>query len=192
MAPFTRWVGALFVTFTLHLHVYGQLPRYVQHHSHACLPPNDKFPFCNISLPVDQRVADLISRLSLSAKISNRYDLEVAGKELGLPTYNWNQEGLHGLGAQCFQANSSTPTRCPTIFAAPPALASSWNISLLFHIGDVIGTEARAYNNFGGNRGYQNRPVDLNVWLPNLNIARDPRWGRQVETYSEDPWMTGV
>lgn len=49
----------------------------------------------------------------------------------------------------------------------------------------------RAYNNFGGNRGYQNRPVDLNVWLPNVNIGRDPRWGRQVETYSECPWATG-
>jgi beta-glucosidase len=81
--------------------------------------------------------------------------------------------------------------RCPTIFAAPPSLASSFNTSLLLAVGDGISTEARAYNNFGGHRGYQNRPVDLQVWLPNINIARDARWGRQVETYSEDAWLTG-
>lgn len=168
-----------------------RLPRYPPHHSHACLPPADTFPFCNVSLPIPSRVADLISRLTLAQKIANRYDLEVANPALGLDQFNYNQEGLHGLGAICFRANASTPVRCPTVFAAPPSLASSFNASLLLAVGDGISTEARAYNNFGGNRGYANRPVDLQVWLPNVNIARDARWGRQVETYSEDAWLTG-
>ena len=141
------------------------LPRYPPHHSHACLPPNDGFPFCDTSLSVADRVQDLLSRMTLEQKVANRYDLEAPIPGLGLDSFNYNQEGLHGLGAQCFAANSSSGVRCPTVFAAPPTLASSWNLSLLRAVGDAISTEARAYNNFGGNRGYQNRPVDLQVWM---------------------------
>ena len=165
-----------------------RLPIYVPHHSHACIPPNNSLPFCDTSLSVPARVADLVSRLTLAQKIANRYDLEAANPALGLmDNFNYNQEGLHGLGAICFRANASAPVRCPTIFAAPPSLASSFNTTLLLHVGDGISTEARAYNNFGGNRGYAKRPVDLQVWLPNVNIARDARWGRQVETYCKQP-----
>ena len=171
----------------------AQLPRYPPQHSHACLAANASavFAFCDTSLPVQDRVLDLVSRLTLQQKVANRYDHEAANDALGLPDYNYNQEGLHGLGAQCFQATAASGVRCPTVFGAPPTLAASWNTTLLRDVGDAISTEARAYNNFGGNRGYQNRAVDLNVWLPSINIARDPRWGRQVETYSEDPWATG-
>lgn len=167
------------------------LPLYPPQHSHACISPNNEFPFCDTTLPIQDRVADLISRLTLEQKIANRYDREAAIPELGLPDYNYNQEGLHGLGAQCFAATDTSGVRCPTIFAAPPALAASWNRTLLLYVGDAISTEARAYNNNGGNRGYQNRPVDLNAWLPSVNENRDSRWGRAVETYSEDPWATG-
>lgn len=167
------------------------LPLFPAQHSHSCLPPNNQFPFCDITLPIQDRVADLISRLTLDQKIANRYDREIEIQELGLPDYNYNQEGLHGLGAQCFSATSTSGVRCPTIFAAPPSLAASWNRTLLLHVGDAISTEARGYNNNGGNRGYQNRPVDLNAWLPSVNLNRDSRWGRAVETYSEDPWATG-
>jgi len=111
--------------------------------------------------------------MTLQQKAANRYDLETEIPGLNFEPFNWNQEGLHGLGAQCFAINETSGIRCPTVFAAPPGLAASWNLSLLRDIGDAIGTEARAYNNFGGNRGYANRPVDLNVWLPNINIARD-------------------
>jgi len=71
------------------------LPRYPPQHSHACLPPNDatKFAFCDTTLPVQDRVQDLISRLSLAEKIANRYDLEPANDALGLPEFNYNQEG---------------------------------------------------------------------------------------------------
>jgi hypothetical protein len=163
----------------------AQLPRYPPQHSHACLAANASavFAFCDTTLPVQDRVQDLVARLSLAQKIANRYDHEAENDALGLPDYNYNQEGLHGLGAQCFAATASSGVRCPSVFAAPPTLASSWNISLLRDVGDAISTEARAYNNFGGNRGYQNRAVDLNVWLPSINIARDvsrllPRFSR--------------
>jgi hypothetical protein len=158
------------------------LPRYAPHHSHACVPPADTFPFCDITSPVQDRVADLISRMTLAQKIATRYDLEPVIPELFGSTdqYNVNQEGLHALGAQCFAATNTSGVRCPTIFAAPPTLASSWNKTLLRDVGDAISTEARAYNNFGGNRGYQNRATDTTIWLPSINIGRDPRWGRQV------------
>ena len=167
------------------------LPRYGQHHAHACLTPTNTFPFCDTSLDVQDRVADLLSRMSMSEKVADTYDLSQANAALGLDAFNYNQEGLHGLGAQCFAASATSGTRCPSVFAAPPTLGASWNRTLLKLVGDAISTEARAYNNFGGNRGYQNRPVDLQVWMPSINIARDPRWGRQVETYSEDPWAVG-
>lgn len=146
----------------------AQLPIYPPHHSHACVNPGPAagLPFCDTSLAVADRVADLVSRLTLAQKIANRYDLEAAVPSLGLDAFNYNQEGLHGLGAQCFAATSTSGVRCPTVFAAPPALAASWNVTLLRDVGDAISTEARAYNNFGGNRGYANRPVDLQASAP--------------------------
>ena len=171
----------------------SQLPLYPSHHSHACNDTaSQALPFCDITLSIADRVADLISRLTLEQKVANRYDLEAPVPALGLDSFNYNQEGLHGLGAQCFAATPTSGVRCPTIFAAPPGLGAAFNSSLLLYIGDAIGTEARAYNNFGGNRGYAKRPVDLQCWLPNLNLARDSRWGRQVETYSEDSAYNGV
>ena len=125
-------------------------PRYPSHHAHACLGANASFPFCDTTLAIEDRVADLISRLSLAEKVSMTYDRGVEVDSIGLPDYNFNQEGLHGLGAQCFSLTPGSVIRCPTIFAAPPALASSWNTSLLLAIGDTISTEMRAFNNFGG------------------------------------------
>ena len=89
---------------------------------------------------------------------NSRYFLAV-----GIETFNWNQEGLHGLGAHCLTFNGSTS--CPTIFPAPPTLGATFNRTLLHLAGDVISTEARVYNNYNGTRSYQNRNVDLNVWL---------------------------
>ena len=168
----------------------GSPPRYPTWHSHACVAPNNAFPFCDTSLPVADRAADLVSRLTLTQKIDNRYDRESEVTALGLPDYNYNTEGLHGLGAMCLTINNYT--RCATVFAAPPTIGAAFNVSLANAIGDAISTELRAMNNFGGNRDYQNRPLDLNIWLPNVNVARDPRYGRQVELFCEDPWAIGV
>lgn len=153
---------------TLGLSVVSAVP-----HGHACLPPYDTFPFCDTTKSIAARVQNLISLLDDSTKAGMLYDLSPAVASLGLTTFNWNQEGLHGLGAHCLTVGGVT--KCPTIFPAPPTLGASFNRSLLHAAGDVISTEARVYNNNGGTRSYQNRPVDLNVWLPNLNIGRDPR-----------------
>jgi beta-glucosidase len=140
----------------------------------ACVSPNNTVPFCDTSLDVPSRVADFLSRLTLDEKIANRYDREGPVPELGLiDTLSWNTEGLHGLGGICLTIGGTT--RCPTVFAAPPGLGASWNLTLLNSIGGAIGTELRAMNNNGGNRDYQNRPLDLNVWLPNINLQLDPR-----------------
>ena len=128
----------------------SSVPLYPAHHSHACVAPFDTFPFCDVTLATEDRVADLISRMALSDKTALTYDLGAAMPAIGVPTFNWNQEGLHGLGAICFELTPGAGVRCPTIFAAPPALAASFNTSLLEAIGDAISTELRAFNNNGG------------------------------------------
>ena len=136
-------------------------------HGHACIAPFDAFPFCDTAQPVASRVADLISRMDAPTRQGYFYDLSPAIPSLGISVFNWNQEGLHGLGAHCLVVNSVS--RCPTVFPAPPTLGATFNRSLLHAAGDVISTEARVYNNYNGTRSYQNRPVDLNVWLPNAS-----------------------
>jgi hypothetical protein len=88
-----------------------RLPLYPPHHSHACNAPTNSFPFCNTSLPIPARVADLISRLTLPQKIANRYDLEAANPALGLNVFNYNQEYV-------FKENQRAPKTRPT--NAPP------------------------------------------------------------------------
>ena len=91
-------------------------------------------------------------------------------------------------------------TRCPTVFPAPPGMGASFNLTLAHSMGVTIGDEARAMNNMHGCRarggggcgmGNGNWYIGLNVWVPNLNIYRDPRWGRNIEVPSEDPWHSG-
>ena len=82
-------------------------------------------------------------------------------------------------------------TRCPSIFAAPPLLGATFNDSVAANLGEVISDELRAYSNNNGIRDYQNRPVGPSAWGPSLNIYRDPRWGRNVEVPSEDPYHSG-
>jgi hypothetical protein len=138
-------------------------------------------------------------------------DGQPAIARVGLPTYSWNTEALHGLGAYCLGQ------QCPSIFPAPPTLGATWNASLMLAIGAAISDETRAFGNAGGTRHYDNRPICLNVWVPSLNLAvnpvRPPRgrwcagahtnahartllppqvWGRNVEVYGEDPWHAGV
>jgi hypothetical protein len=81
---------------------------------------------------------------------------------------------------------------CPTIFGAPPSLGASFNTSLMSLIGVAISDEVRAMNNVGGERTYDNRPVDLNLWLPSINLNVNPVWGRNIEVYGEDPLHAGL
>lgn len=88
-------------------------------------------------------------------------------------------QGLHGLGSQCLQG------RCPTIFSAPPTLGASFNSSLMAAVGVAIGDEVRAMNNANGTRQWSDRPVDLNLWLPSINMDINVQWGRNIEVYGE-------
>ncbi len=139
--------------------------------------------FRNPDLPVERRMNDLISRLTIEEKISQTMMASPEIKRLGIPRYDWWNEALHGV------ARNGTAT----VFPQAIGLAATWNPELHQRIADAISTEARAKNNEairisgGDTKRYQG----LTIWSPNINIFRDPRWGRGQETYGEDPFLTG-
>eukprot|EP00041_Stephanoeca_diplocostata_P027723 m.769002 g.769002 ORF g.769002 m.769002 type:complete len:798 (-) comp23234_c0_seq1:921-3314(-) len=152
--------------------------------------PAKSMPFCNHTLPTATRVANLISLMTQQELCSQTYDkMGLIAKVPSWQGYNWNTECLHGLGGICNTVNGTT--RCPSIFAAPPALGATFNLTVAHDLGRIISNEIRAYSNSHGHRGYQNRPIGVSAWGPNLNIYRDPRWGRNVEVPSEDPFHSG-
>jgi len=139
-------------------------------------------PFRDPDLPVEQRVEDLISRLTVQEKVPMLMMGNPAIPRLGIPEYFWWNEALHGV------ARNGTAT----VFPQAIALAATWNPTLHHKIADVISTEVRAKNNetiarTGGSTGIYE---GLTIWSPNINIFRDPRWGRGQETYGEDPFLT--
>ncbi|WP_068772999.1 glycoside hydrolase family 3 C-terminal domain-containing protein [Termitidicoccus mucosus] len=140
--------------------------------------------FRNPDLPVEQRVDDLISRLTVEEKISQLMMASAAIPRLEIPAYDWWNEALHGVGR-----NGTA-----TVYPQAIALAATWNPGLHFRVADSISTEARAKNNDllanSKNNGATKRYQGLTIWSPNINIFRDPRWGRGQETYGEDPLLT--
>src|SRR5215471_15577827 len=142
--------------------------------------PSPAPPYLDPSLPLDQRVNDLVSRLTLEEKISQMQDVAAAIPRLNIPAYNWWNEGLHGVA----RAGNAT------VFPQAIGLAATWDIDLVHRIADVISTEARAKYNDAIQHGNTGRYYGLTFWSPNINIFRDPRWGRGQETYGEDPFLT--
>jgi beta-glucosidase len=138
-------------------------------------------PYLDASLPLEQRVNDLVSRMTREEKISQMQDVAPAIPRLQIPAYNWWNEGLHGV------ARSGTAT----VFPQAIGLAATWDPNLLHTIADTISTEARAKYNDAAAHGNTGRYYGLTFWSPNINIFRDPRWGRGQETYGEDPFLTG-
>ncbi|MGB7845921.1 MAG: glycoside hydrolase family 3 C-terminal domain-containing protein [Candidatus Acidiferrum sp.] len=138
-------------------------------------------PYLDPSLPLDQRVTDLVSRLTLEEKIAQMQDVAPAIPRLNIPAYNWWNEGLHGV------ARSGTAT----VFPQAIGLAATWDTGLLHRVADTISTEARAKYNDAIAHNNTGRYFGLTFWSPNINIFRDPRWGRGQETYGEDPFLTG-
>ena len=118
----------------------------------ACRPPHDTFPFCDVSKPIPERVADLLSRVSLKQKADWLQNGNNDVHELGLPSWEWGAEALHGLQGNCITQGDET--RCPTFFPAGPALGSTFNRSLLHAIGVQIGDEVRAMGNLNVARAY--------------------------------------
>jgi len=139
-------------------------------------------PFRNKALPVADRVKDLLSRLSLEEKISLLGYRSKAVDRLSIPAYNWWNEGLHGV-ARAGEA---------TVFPQAIGMAASFDDRLLRLIGDAISTEARAKYNLSTAAGRREQYMGLTFWSPNINIFRDPRWGRGQETYGEDPFLTAT
>jgi len=142
-----------------------------------------EFPFRDPSLSVDQRVEDLISRMTLQEKVGQMMHTADSIPRLGIPGYNWWNECLHGV------ARSGHAT----VFPQSIGLAATWDTTLIFEIASAISDEARAKHHFYKNkgRGHTNIYQGLTFWSPNINIFRDPRWGRGMETYGEDPFLTG-
>jgi len=135
----------------------------------------------NPDLPFARRVADLVSRMTLEEKVSQLQDVAPAIDRLGIPRYNWWNEALHGV------ARSGLATSFPQAIG----LAATWNDSLVFRMATVISDEARAKHHEYVRRGSRERYQGLTFWSPNINLFRDPRWGRGQETYGEDPFLTG-
>ncbi|MEE1668267.1 glycoside hydrolase family 3 C-terminal domain-containing protein [Streptomyces sp. WAC07094] len=132
-------------------------------------------PFRDPRLPVDRRVEDLLSRLTPDEKISLLHQYEPAVPRLGIQAFRTGTEALHGvawLGRT-------------TVFPQAIGLASTWDPALIRQVGSAVGDEARGFQ--------QERPAGwgLNLWAPVVNLLRDPRWGRNEEGYSEDPYLTG-
>jgi beta-glucosidase len=132
--------------------------------------------------PVDARVRDLVSRLSLSEKAAQLCNAAPGVPRLGLPAYDYWNECLHGV------ARSGVAT----VFPQAIGLAATWNTNLLHEVAEVISTEGRAKHHEYARQhhGDSSRYYGLTFWTPNINIFRDPRWGRGQETYGEDPFLT--
>ncbi len=135
----------------------------------------------NPQLPLEQRVNDLVSRMTLEEKVSQLGHTADAIPRLGVPEYNWWNEGLHGVAR----------AGIATVFPQAIGMAATFDEPLMHQIGDVISTEFRAkyYANLHKD-GSADWYHGLTVWSPNINIFRDPRWGRGQETYGEDPFLT--
>jgi beta-glucosidase len=138
-------------------------------------------PYKNPSLPVETRVDDLVSRMTLEEKVSQMMNAAAAIPRLGIPEYDWWNEGLHGVAF----------SGVATVFPQAIGLGATFDQPLVNRVASVISEEARAKYNEAQRRGNRARFYGLTFWSPNINIFRDPRWGRGQETYGEDPYLTG-
>lgn len=143
---------------------------------------SDTMTYRDPTEPLDARVADLISRMTLEEKVSQMVYGSPAISRLDVPAYNWWNECLHGV-ARAGRA---------TVFPQAIGLAATFDEDLIFRIATAISDEARAMHHAAVEKGHRLRYGGLTFWTPNINIFRDPRWGRGQETYGEDPYLTSV
>lgn len=138
-------------------------------------------PYQNTRLTVEQRVNDLVSRMTLEEKISQMMNDAAAVERLGIPRYNWWSECLHGVAR----------AGLATVFPQAIGLAATWDTALMYQVATATSDEARAKHHEFVRRGKRGIYQGLTFWSPNVNLFRDPRWGRGMETYGEDPYLTG-
>lgn len=168
----------------------------------ACQPPHNTYPFCNTSLSIEDRAKNLISLLLDSEKPSFLTAREGGGgspgpgpnvSRLGLPEYDWGVNCIHGVQTNCVELNGEI--KCPTSFPNPVNYGATFNTSLFRDLGSIIGQELRALWLLGAEEysSWSGRPhAGLDCWSPNINLNRDPRWGRNQEVPSEDPLVNGL
>ncbi len=139
------------------------------------------FEFQNTNLPIEDRVDILVSQMTLEEKVGQMVYTAPAIERLEVPEYNWWNECLHGVARAGYA----------TVFPQSITIAASWDTDLMYRVASAISDEARAKNNEFIRRGKRGIYQGLTFWSPNINIFRDPRWGRGHETYGEDPYLTG-
>ncbi|XP_024970716.1 probable beta-D-xylosidase 7 [Cynara cardunculus var. scolymus] len=152
----------------------------------SCDPssPTPPYPFCNISLPISNRAHDVVSRLTLDEKVLQLVNGAPEIPRLGISAYEWWSEALHGVSRHGKGVRFNGTITTSTMFPQVILTAASFDSSLWYRIGQAIGREARAMYNEGQAKG-------LTFWAPNINVLRDPRWGRGQETPGEDPLVVG-
>lgn len=136
--------------------------------------------YMDSSQPVAKRVDDLVGKMTLAEKVSQMQNHAAAIPRLDVPEYDWWSEGLHGIARSGYA----------TVFPQAIGLAAMWDTPLMHEVATTISTEARAKNAEALRHGNHNIYFGLDIWSPNINIFRDPRWGRGQETYGEDPFLT--
>jgi beta-glucosidase len=142
------------------------------------------FPMWDPALPTDQRVNDLVSRLTLEEKVKQMLNSTPEILRLGIPAYDWWNETLHGVARTPYHTTS---------YPQAIAMAATWDTASIRLMGDYSATEGRAIHNIALARHQEgDRYLGLTYWTPNINIFRDPRWGRGQETYGEDPFLTAT
>jgi beta-glucosidase len=147
----------------------------------AGLPPaSAQLPYQDASRPPAERAADLVSRMTLEEKAAQSVNSAPAIPRLGIPAYDYWSEGLHGVARAGYA----------TLFPQAIGMAATWDPALVQEIGAVTSTEARAKYNQAIRENIHTIYFGLTLWAPNINIFRDPRWGRGQETYGEDPFLT--
>lgn len=136
--------------------------------------------YLNTNAPLETRVQDLVARLTLEEKIGQMVYTAPGIPRLNIPEYNWWNEALHGVGR----------SGVATVFPQAIGLAATFNDDLALQVSTAISDEARAMYNVAVKKDYRLKYGGLTFWTPNINIFRDPRWGRGQETYGEDPFLT--
>ncbi|MDP4283606.1 MAG: glycoside hydrolase family 3 C-terminal domain-containing protein [Bacteroidota bacterium] len=140
------------------------------------------YPFQNPSLAIEKRVNDLLSKLTLQEKVSQMLNSTPAIERLGIPPYDWWNECLHGVARTSYHTTS---------YPQAIGMAATFDVKAMITMGDYTSDEGRAIHNESLRKKDYSRYTGLTYWTPNINIFRDPRWGRGQETYGEDPYLTG-
>lgn len=148
----------------------------------SCKPREDyQYPYLNPHLSIEERVNDLVGRMTLEEKIGQMINQAPAIERLGIPEYNWWNEGLHGIAR----------AGLATVYPQAIGLGATWDEDMMYKVATAISDETRAKHHEFVRKNKRFIYQGLTLWSPNINIFRDPRWGRGQETYGEDPFLTG-